>query len=73
MNSMADIMVKAGVVTEDQATVAKNLQADIRKVESELRLLRNPRRITQLSPEDRERIRVLDSRLRILKRTKVVE
>jgi hypothetical protein len=72
MNSMADVLAKAGVVSEDQAEVAKKLQADTLEVQRELRYLRNPKRMLPLTDKDREKMRVLEARLRILKRTKVL-
>lgn len=36
MNSMADILKKAGLVTEDEAVVAKRLRDDLKLIEDKL-------------------------------------
>jgi len=66
MNSMAGILEKAGLVTPDQRRVAERLKADIRAIESDLRIL------LKYYP-DHERVKELKTRLAVLKRTKVVE
>ena len=76
MQSMADMLADAGVVTKDQAQVAKGLSSEIKTVELQLNALRKREnsgsRALQLSGDEREKLRVLEARLRILKRTKVL-
>ena len=68
MNSMADILAKAGVVTLDQAAVAKKLKHDIEEVKSDLRVYRRMKGGTE---EQRKMLPVLEARLAILERTRV--
>jgi len=73
MNSMADILAKAGLVTQDEATVAKRLRQDIQECRRELRGLRESINRGWAKEEGRERLRVLEARLRVLTRTKVAK
>lgn len=72
MNSFADVLARAGVVSEDEAAVAKRLKRDIETAERELRYLRNPKRVLR-TEDDQKKINILEARLRVLRRTKVIK
>ncbi len=64
--SMAAVLKDAGLVTEDQFRVAEQLKQDIEEVESELHLLGQ-------STKGLARKRGLETRLQILRKTRVIE